>query len=158
MINLTGVQSLNQSKEGDAIYGSRLLVHFDIDIDKKIYKWQAYIPGNVSIQEYLDANEAVYAKQITDKEKEWELSPKTKTIIEEFDKEITVDMTIDEIVKPTIPDYIEERKIAYPPIAEYLDAKVKQFSNDLILKNEGVEQEKAYYIKALKIKGDVIKR
>ena len=158
MINLTGVQSLNQSKEGDAIYGSRLLVHFDIDIDKKIYKWQAYIPGNVSIQEYLDANEVVYAKQITDKEKEWELSPKTKTITNEDNKEITVDMAIDEIVKPDIPDYIEDRKTAYPPITEYLDAKVKQSSIDPAVVEEGELQETEYCVKAAAVKVSILKK
>ena len=158
MINLTGAQSLNQSKESDAIYGSRLLVHFDIDIDKKIYKWKAYIPGNVSIQEYLDANEVVYAKQITDKEKEWELSPKTKTITNEDNKEITVDMVIDEIVKPDIPDYIEERKTAYPPITEYLDAKVKQASIDPDVVEAGELQESEYYANASAVKVSILKK
>ena len=48
--------------------------------------------------------------------------------------------------------YADKRRAEYPPMADYLDAKVKQASNDPMLQEAGRLQEAAYHDACLEVK------
>lgn len=53
--------------------------------------------------------------------------------------------------------YSQRRKSKYPPIEEYLDAKVKQASSDPGVQSEGITQEAQYYVDCLAVKASIPK-
>ena len=152
MITITAVQSLNESAERTALFGSRNLVYFDIDVQGEIYPWQAYVPLEEPVQQFLDSKATEIAADIAAKEALWEESPKTKMVEDEAGNKIEAGISKDEIVRPDVPDHIEKRKSLYPPIGEYLDAVVKQNSGDPQLMAEGDAQLDAYVQKCLTVK------
>lgn len=48
--------------------------------------------------------------------------------------------------------YIKQRKNNYPPIEDYIDAKVKQSSSIESIVNDWLEQEKLYFMECLRVK------
>lgn len=70
---------------------------------------------------------------------------------------IGTEQTYQDMIKMQTP-YTELRKRDYPPIFDYIDAKVKQGSMDTAVQLEGVAQEQKYIQDCLAIKAKYPKR
>ena len=76
-----------------------------------------------SFQAFVDLKEQAVYDDITNKLQEWNaLTPKTKEIQNIEGETITVDISREEIVCPTYPDYYVKRAMEYPTPANQLDA------------------------------------
>lgn len=89
------------------------------------FDWVLRMPSNFSDtpQEYVNLNADTVHADIAAKLIEWEnLEPKTRTIEDFIGESVVVDITRDEIVKPTYPDYYILRAREYPVLSEQFDA------------------------------------
>ncbi len=102
----------------------RALAYLEIQHNNNTYNWQIYVPTTVTnIDAFIESVKQDILNDINAKELVWaNLNPKTRTIVNEFNQEIVVDISKDEIVKPNIPDYFALRRKLYPSIGEQLDA------------------------------------
>jgi hypothetical protein len=106
---------------------TRNIAYLNVQHNGQTYDWLIYVPQDVSVGEYVTANEAAIYAQIDAKEAQWDaLDPKTRTILDPMTGEnITVDIQKDEIVKPDSPDYYALRRAEYPSIGDQLGAIAK---------------------------------
>lgn len=79
--------------------------------------------------------------------KDPETQVETTTIIPQ---EYTVEIT--DVVVDLLAECQAKRAAAYPPIEDYMDAKVKQASSDPTIVAEGLAQEQAYLAACLAVK------
>ena len=143
-INLKGIQTPEAPETRDVAY-------LTVEYNNQIYDWQIYVPRDVNIAEYINANEQKIYDEIDKKETEWaNLSPKTRTIMNPMTREeMVLDIAKEEIVRADFPDYFAKRRSEYPLIGDQLDAIWKgidseDFSN-MILK---IQEIKSKYPKA----------
>jgi hypothetical protein len=118
-VTLTGI---SPSEIGD----DRTKLLLNVIYEDEEFQWvlRMFPTFTGTFQEYVEQNtEAVYA-DIAAKLQQWEdLDPKTRTIVDDITNEtITVDITREEILVPTYPDYYILRAREYPPVSEQLDA------------------------------------
>ena len=106
---------------------TRSIAYLNVQHNGQTYDWLIYVPQDVSVGEYVTANEAAIYAQIDAKEAQWDaLDPKTRTITDPFtDETITVDIQKSEIVHPDSPDYYALRRAEYPSIGDQLGAIAK---------------------------------
>ena len=106
---------------------TRSIAYLNVQHNGQTYDWLIYVPHDVSVGEYVTANEAAIYAQIDAKEAQWDvLDPKTRTITDPFtDETITVDIQKSEIVHPDSPDYYALRRAEYPSIGDQLGAIAK---------------------------------
>lgn len=124
---------------------TRNIAYLNVQHNGQTYDWLIYVPQDVSVGEYVTANESAIYVQIDAKEAQWDaLDPKTRTITDPFtDETITVDIQKSEIVHPDSPDYYALRRAEYPPIGDQLGAIAKGLDSaeylDIIAKIEAVK-------------------
>ena len=96
MITITGIT--NSSIPGKS------LVYFDITVGASPYQWQTLVPelSGQTLQEYLDSKTAFFESDINAKEAIWAVCPKTKEVEQPDGTTITVNVSKDEIVFPTL--------------------------------------------------------
>lgn len=94
--------SSSQTKTG------RALAYVDIIYSGNTYNWMIYISlsSGQTLEQYLNENASIYEADIKRKEEYWLTCPKTK-IIQTPNGPLEVSVLKEEIVKPTIPDYLE---------------------------------------------------
>lgn len=144
IISLSGLMSNSAPNE------PRALAMLDVEYNGNTYKWQTYVPINVTnLDAFLESIKPRIEIEIDEKEAQWAaLDPKTKTITIPPDREITVDIQKEEIVKPDIPDYYALRRNEYPPVNEQMGAVFKgPGSDDYISITEKIEKVKLKYPK-----------
>lgn len=116
---LTGIASNIENED-------RALAYLEVIHNGNTYNWQIFIPNYVQdLSQYLDSVKQSILDDIDAKEAQWvSLEPKTKTISDPMipDQNIVVDISKDEIVKPSIPDYYALRRAEYPKLSDQLDA------------------------------------
>lgn len=121
-INLTGLASNIENED-------RALAYLEVNHNNNIYNWQIFIPNDVQdLAQYLDSVKQSILDDIDSKEAQWaSLEPKTRTVSDPMmpDQIVTVDISKDEIVKPSIPDYYALRRNEYPKLGDQLDAMWK---------------------------------
>lgn len=104
---------------------TRAIVYIDVQYSGNLYKWQLFVPSNVTdLGAYVESCRASIEADIDAKEAQWAaLDPKTREYTNPFTEEITiVDIPKSEIVRPDDPDYYARRRAEYPPLSEQLDA------------------------------------
>lgn len=79
------------------------------------------------------------------------------TWCKEAPPELPTQEEIDALIQEALQEkeknaYRELRAAAYPPIEDFLDAKVKQTSSDPVVAGEGLRQEQNYYKECLAVK------
>lgn len=142
-INLTGLAS---NVEGE----DRALAYLEVNHNNNTYNWQIFIPNYVqNLAEYLDSVKQLILDDIDSKEEKWaNLEPKTRTVSDPMmpDQTFTVDISKDEIVKPSIPDYYAMRRNEYPKLGDQLDAMWKGIDSQAFLdmKNKILEIKNKY--------------
>ena len=106
---------------------TRNIAYLNVQHNGQTYDWLIYVPQDVSVGEYVTANESAIYAQIDTKEAQWDaLDPKTTTIDDPFTGEsVVVDIQKSEIVHPDSPDYYALRRAEYPPIGDQLGAIAK---------------------------------
>jgi hypothetical protein len=106
---------------------TRALAIVKVDHNGQTYDWQIFVPPNVELSAFISGSEARLKAEIDYKEAQWDaLDPKTREVEDPMTGETTtVDIDKSEIVRPTIPDYFAQRRGAYPPIGDQLDAQWK---------------------------------
>jgi hypothetical protein len=128
----------------------RALAYLEVHHNDNTYNWQIFIPNYVQdLPQYLDSVKQSILDDINTKEAQWtSLEPKTRTISDPMmpDETIVVDISKDEIVKPSIPDYYALRRSEYPKLSDQLDAVWKgQDSQAFIdMKNKILEVKNKY--------------
>lgn len=118
-ISLSGLMSNSEPNE------SRALAYLDVDYNGNLYKWQTYVPVDVSdFDVFLESIKPRIEMEIDIKEAQWAaLDPKTKTYIDYLTREeVTVDIQKEEIVAPDIPDYYARRRREYPDLRDQVGA------------------------------------
>jgi len=104
----------------------RLFANLSVTKGENTYKWGIFVPmsymGNIG--EYIEISREKIEQQITAKEAEWEaLDPKTITVNNPLtDQSYEVEVKIEDVVRPNIPDYYAKRRNEYPSIPFQLDA------------------------------------
>jgi hypothetical protein len=68
------------------------------------------------------------------------------------EKEVTAEEWAAILAAETAPTYADLRRAAYPPVADFLDARVKQHSLDSTIRAAGAVQEEAYLTACLEVK------
>jgi len=142
-INLTGLAS---NIEGE----DRALAYIEVNYNNNTYNWQIFIPSYVQdLGEYIDSVKQSILNDIDSKEAEWaSLEPKTRTVSDPMmpDQTIIVDISKNEIVKPSIPDYYAMRRNGYPKLGDQLDAMWKGTDSQAFLdmKNKILEIKNKY--------------
>ena len=53
--------------------------------------------------------------------------------------------------------YNLKRAALYPPAHDYLDAQAKKFSDDPVIRQQGIDQEAEYFAKCLEVKAQIPK-
>lgn len=118
-ILLTGLASNIENED-------RALAYLEVNHNGNTYNWQIFIPNHVQdLSQYLDSVKQSILDDIDSKEAQWaSLEPKTRTINDPMmdNETITIDISKDEIVKPSIPDYYALRRSEYPKLSDQLDA------------------------------------
>jgi hypothetical protein len=103
----------------------RLILYMDITYNDMLFKWEAFCPENIDFNEYLtnEQKQKIF-NEIQAKITIWEnLDPKHNIFIDPFSQEEKIiPITIEDVVKPDIPDYYTQRRLAYPPLGDQLDA------------------------------------
>lgn len=119
-INLKGIQTPEAPETRDVAY-------LTVEYNNQIYDWQIYVPRDVNIAEYINANEQKIYDEIDKKEIEWaNLSPKTRTIMNPMTREeMVLDIAKEEIVRADFPDYYAKRRAEYPSVGDQLGALYK---------------------------------
>lgn len=118
-ITLRGLTSNVETDE------NRALALIDVDYNGNVYKWQTYVPTEITnFNEFLESIKSRIEKEIDVKEAEWAaLDPKTRVFTDPFTEEqIIVDIQKEEIVKPDVPDYYAKRRREYPDLREQIGA------------------------------------
>lgn len=89
----------------------RKLIYVDILYSGETYNWAVYIPKDYDIETFLNEKSIDIEYDILSKEAIWLTTEKTKIINDPIfgDTEITINK--DEVVKPTIPDDLEQDPI-----------------------------------------------
>ena len=103
---------------------TRILANIDVEHNGNVYKWQAYIPPDENLNDYLESIRVDIENDIDAKELIWvNLDPKTREVDTGFGEEtIIVDIEKDEIVRPDIPDAYAKKRNEYPLVGDQLDA------------------------------------
>ena len=120
-INLVGLAS-NLPDE------NRALAYIEVNYNDVVYNWQIFIPPNTdNIDAHIQSVQQSIINDIYSKELTWaSLDPKTRTIDDPMTGEsVTVPISKEEIVKPSIPDYYSSRRSEYPSLGDQLDAMWK---------------------------------
>jgi hypothetical protein len=128
-INLVGLAS-NLPDE------NRALAYIEVIYNDVKYDWQIFIPPNTeSIDQFLQAAQQSIIDDIYSKELVWAaLDPKTRTIDDPMTGEsVTVPISKEEIVKPSVPDYYALRRSEYPSLGDQLDAMWKGLDSQAFL-------------------------
>lgn len=119
---LTGIASNIENED-------RALAYLEIHHNNNTYNWQIFLPPNTTNpDEYLESIKQSILDDIDSKEQQWDaLDPKTRTIIDPLmpENSMTVPISKEEIVKPSIPDYYALRRNEYPKLSDQLDAMWK---------------------------------
>lgn len=117
-VTITGIASNIEGEE-------RALAHLQVSHNGNTYEWQRFIPsGTVNLEDFTSSIKQSVLDEIDSKEAEWAaLEPKTRTVSDPLTgTEVTVPISKDEIVKPSIPDYYALRRNEYPSLGDQLDA------------------------------------
>jgi hypothetical protein len=142
-IHLTGLASNIENED-------RPLAYLEVNHNNNIYNWQIFIPNYIQdLGQYIDSVKQSILDDIDSKESEWaNLEPKTRTVSDPMmpDQTVTVDISKDEIVKPSIPDYYAMRRNEYPKLGDQLDAMWKGVDSQAFLdmKNKILEIKNKY--------------
>jgi hypothetical protein len=104
---------------------NRPIAYLDVNYNDNVYKWQIYVPPEVSLQQYIESSADRIKAEIDAKEAEWESAPKTRTYDDPFEHQLIFDVQKEEIVKPEIPDYYAKRRNEYPPLSDQIGALLK---------------------------------
>lgn len=136
MISLEGLMSVG----GDE---TRALAMLKVTHKGETYDWQAFVPANTALDDFLTQVEPKVKAEIDAKEAAWAaLTPKTREIEDPMTGETTtVDIPKDEIVRPEVPDYYAKRRAEYPALGDQLDAfwKGGQAEVDMYAKIQAVK-------------------
>ncbi len=102
----------------------RAIVHLKVEHNGNTYDWQAFVPKDVNLQDFLVEVQSKIESEIDAKEAAWAaLTPKTRTVEDPFTGTTTVvDIQKEEVVRPDMPDYYALRRAEYPPLSDQLDA------------------------------------
>lgn len=138
-LDLVGIQNLDSPED-------RILAYIDVYYNNQIYKWQIYIPKEVTdLGAYLNSKLPTITADIDSKEAKWAaLNPKTR-IISDPSGDIIVDISKNEIVCPDVPDYYALRRAEYPSITDQLGAIFKGINStefaDMLTKIQAVKDK-----------------
>lgn len=117
-VALVGIASNLEGEE-------RALAHLHVDHNGQTYQWQVFVPVGVeNVQEFIDSVSQSVLDDIDTKESEWSsLEPKTRTVQDPISGEqVSIPISKDEIVRPSVPDYYAMRRKEYPSLGDQLDA------------------------------------
>lgn len=117
-VTITGIASNIEGEE-------RALAYLQVNHNGNTYEWQRFIPaGTVNLDDFTNSIKQSVLDEIDAREAEWAvLEPKTRTVSDLITgTEVTVPISKDEIVKPSMPDYYALRRNEYPSLGDQLDA------------------------------------
>ena len=116
-----------------------------------LFKWEAFCPEGIDFHDYLtNEQEQKIFNEVQAKVTQWEnLDPKHTVLIEPFNnEERIIPIMIEDIVKPDMPDYYAQRRMAYPPLGDQLDAMWKGIdSPEYALIQQKISEVKLQYPK-----------
>lgn len=106
----------------------RQLVNLDVNLNSVIYDWTVYTPvlNGDELMNYLSMSSKIIQLDIERKELSWVNHPKTEEIRDFMSGNImTVDISKESVVRPTIPDYVEAS------LDNYTDTQLQSILNEL---------------------------
>ncbi len=124
-MSISGIAQSSYHDDRTPIYLDVKYTNEALNIYNETFNWVIYMPPTYteSFQAFVDLKEQAVYDDITNKLQEWNaLTPKTKEIQNIEGETITVDISREEIVCPTYPDYYVKRAMEYPTPANQLDA------------------------------------